>query len=54
MEIDNETGTDFWWNAIQKELKKDMVAFKYNESLTLAQIREGLAKGKYVGFQEIK
>ena len=54
LQIDKETGTDFWWNAIQKELKKVMVAFEYDESMTPEQIREGLAKGKYVGFQEIK
>ncbi|KAI2494561.1 Reverse transcriptase (RNA-dependent DNA polymerase) [Fragilaria crotonensis] len=54
LQIDKETGTDFWWNAIQKELKKVMVAFEYDESVTPEQIREGLAKGKYVGFQEIK
>ena len=54
LQIDKETGTDFWWSAIQKELKKVMVAFEYDESTTPEQIREGLAKGKYVGFQEIK
>ena len=32
-----------------------MVAYEYDESLTPEQICEGLvAKGKYVGFQEIK
>ena len=31
-----------------------MVAFEYDKSMTPEQIREGLAKGKYVGFQEIK
>lgn len=31
-----------------------MVALEYDESLTLEQIREGLAKGKFVRFQEIK
>jgi hypothetical protein len=54
LQIEKETGLDFWWNAIHKELKKVMVAFKYVGSLTPAQICEGLAKGKYVGFQEIK
>ena len=54
LQIDKETGTDFWWNAIQKELKKAMVALEYDEGVTPAQIRSGLAKDKYVGFQEIK
>jgi hypothetical protein len=38
----------------RSELTKVMVAFEYDESLTPGQIREGLAKAKYVGFQEIK
>ena len=54
LQIDKETGTDFWWQAIQKEMKKVMIAFDYDESVTPDQIRDGLAKGKYVGFQEIK
>ena len=35
-------------------MKKVMIAFEYDESLTPDQIREGLAKGSYVGFQEIR
>jgi hypothetical protein len=27
-QIDKETGPDFWWQAIQKEMKKVMVAFE--------------------------
>ncbi len=54
LQIDKETGTDFWWNAIQKELKKVTVALEYDEGVTAQQIRDGLAKGEYVGFQEIK
>ena len=54
LRIDKETGTDYWWNAIQKEMKKVMVAFDYDESVTPQQIRDGSAKDKYVGFQEIK
>jgi hypothetical protein len=54
LQIDKETGTDFWWQAIQKEMKKVMIAFDYDESITPEQIREGLSKGDYVGFQEIK
>ena len=54
LQTDKETGTDFWWNAIQKELKKVMVALEYDEIITPQQIRDGLEKGKYVGFQEIE
>ena len=54
LQINKEIGTDFWWQAIQKEMKKVMIAFDYDESVTPDQIRDGLAKGKYVGFQEIK
>jgi hypothetical protein len=49
--IDKETGTDFWWQAIQKEMKKVMVAFEYDDTLTPEQARTD--KSKYVGFQEI-
>jgi hypothetical protein len=34
MQIDNETGTDFWWKAIQMEMKKVMVAFEFDDGLT--------------------
>jgi hypothetical protein len=54
LQIDKETGTDFWWKAIQKEMKKVMIAFDYDESVTPQQIRDRLAKDRYVGFQEIK
>ena len=46
-----ETGTDFWWKVIQNEMKKVMVAFDYDESMTPQQVRDGLANGEYVGFQ---
>ncbi len=45
LQIDKETGTDFWWKAIQKEMKKVMIALDYDESVTPQQIRDGLAKG---------
>ena len=51
MQIDKETATDFWWQAIQKEMKKVMVAFEFNDALTPEQIRNG--KSLYVGIQEI-
>jgi hypothetical protein len=34
LQIDKETGTDFWCRTIQKEMKKDMIAFVYDESIT--------------------
>ena len=49
--IDKETGTDFWWKAIQKELNKVMVALEFDESMTPEQLRQD--KTAYVGFQEI-
>ena len=51
LQIDKETGTDFWWQAIQKEMKKVMVAFEYDDQLTPEQARTD--RSKYVGFQEI-
>ena len=51
LRIDKETGTDFWWQAIQKEMKKVMVAFEYDDQLTPEQARSDHTK--YVGFQEI-
>lgn len=52
LEIDKETGTDFWWKAIQKEMGKVMIACEFDESLTPEQLRAD--KTAYVGFQEIK
>ena len=51
LEIDRQTGTDFWWKAIQKEMGKVMIAFEFDESLTPDQLRAD--KTAYVGFQEI-
>lgn len=52
LQIDKETKTDMWWQAIQKEMQKVMVAFEYDEQLTPDQVRSD--KSAYVGFQEIK
>lgn len=54
LEIDKETGTDFWWNAIKRELDKIMVAFDIDQETTPEDIRKNIANGKYVGYQEIK
>jgi hypothetical protein len=51
LQIDKETGTDFWWKAIQKELRKVMVAFEFDEGSTPEQVRRN--KTAYVAFQEI-
>ena len=51
LQIDKETGTDFWWKAIQKELQKVMVAFEFDDGLTPEQVRQD--KSLYVAFQEI-
>jgi hypothetical protein len=52
LQIDKETGTDFWWRAIQKETSKVTVALEYYESMTPEQLRQDPTA--YVGFQEIK
>jgi hypothetical protein len=54
LQIDEETGTTFWQDAIRKELQKINVAFEFCENLTPEQIRSGNARGDFVGYQEIK
>jgi hypothetical protein len=49
--IDKETGTNFWWTVIQKEVKKVMDAFEFEDGLTPKQIQQD--KLLYVAFQEI-
>ena len=51
LKIDKETGTDFWWRAIQKEMKKVMIAFEFDDGMTPEQVRQD--KTAYVAFQEI-
>jgi hypothetical protein len=53
LRIDEETGTTFWMDAIRKEMEKVKVAFEFCESWTPQQIRDGLARGDFVGYQEI-
>jgi hypothetical protein len=53
LRIDEGTGTMFWTEAIKKELKKVSVAFKLCDDWTPEQIRQGLARGDFVGYQEI-
>jgi hypothetical protein len=51
--IDEETGMTFWMDAIRKEMEKVKIAFEFCESWTPQQIRDGLARGDFVGYQEI-
>jgi hypothetical protein len=53
LEIDEETGTDFWYQAIKLEMEKVKVAYEVNEEWTPEQIRSGEAPG-FIGFQEIR
>jgi hypothetical protein len=50
--IDEETGTDFWRRAIEKEMRKVRVAWKPKDGITPEQARTGKVKDM-IGFQEI-
>ena len=50
--IDEETGTDFWRKALNKEMTKVKIAWKAVEGLTPEQVRQGQAK-QLIGYQEI-
>jgi hypothetical protein len=54
LHFDEESGTTFWTDAIKKELKKVNVAFEFCDDWTPEQVRQGLARGDFVGYQEIK
>ena len=51
--IDEETGTNFWRNAMGKEMGKVKVAWKPKEHVTPEQVRAGKV-ADMIGFQEIK
>ena len=53
LQIDEDTGTTYWWDAIKKEMDKVMVAFDVEEELTADDVRQGVARGDFVGYQEI-
>ena len=53
LEIDEETGTDFWKRALHKEMSKVKVAWKSVDGVTPEQVRAGKAK-ELIGYQEIK
>ena len=50
--IDEETGTDFWRRAIEKEMRKVRVAWKPMDGITPKQVCTGKVKDR-IGFQEI-
>lgn len=52
LRFDEETGTDFWAQAIKKEMSKVRVALKVEEDVPIEDIRSGKAK-EFIGFQEI-
>ena len=50
LQIDKEMDTDFWWKAIEKELRKVKIALEVRDDLDLNEV----CKGKqFVGFTEI-
>jgi hypothetical protein len=51
--IDEETGTDFWRRAIEKEMRKVRVAWKPKDGVTPQQVCAGNVQDM-IGFQEIK
>ena len=51
--IDEETGTDFWRRAIEKDMRKVRVAWKPKDGVTPEQARAGKVQDM-IGFQEIK
>jgi hypothetical protein len=53
IQIDEATGTTFWFDAIRKEMEKVKIAFEFCEDWTPEQIRQGLARKDFVGYQEI-
>ena len=53
LQLDRESGTDYWTKAIAKENAKVRVAWKAMDNLTPEQVRQGKAK-EMIGYQEIK
>ena len=52
LQINEETGTDFWQCAINKEMEKVKVAWQVHEGYTTEQARKGQVPN-LIGFQEI-
>ena len=53
LKIDEETGTDFWRKAIEKEMKKVKVAWNAQEGCTPEEARKGQVSELIISFQEI-
>jgi hypothetical protein len=53
IQIDRETNTTYWTDAIKKEMERVGIAFEFIENWTPEQVRQGLARGDFVGYQEI-
>jgi len=53
LEIDKETGTDYWSKAIEKEMKKAKIAWYVDFEHTPEEVRKGKVPG-LIGFQEIR
>ena len=51
--IDAEEKSDVWWKAIQKEMAKIDVAFEFCDNWTPEQVCNNMARGDFVGYQEI-
>jgi hypothetical protein len=51
--IDDETGTDLWKKALNKEMSKVKVAWKSDDRYSPEQVRTGKAP-ELIGYQEIK
>jgi hypothetical protein len=51
--IDEESGTDLWCKALNREMSKVKIAWKANNKYTPEQVRRGKTN-KLVGYQEIK
>jgi hypothetical protein len=53
LQIDKETGTNHWGNALKKEMGKVSVAYKPRDDVTPDDVRKGRAQDM-LGFQETK
>ena len=51
LQIDEETGTNFWQCAINKEMEKVKVAWRVHKGYTPEQVRKGQVSN-LTGFQE--
>jgi len=51
LQMDKESGTDFWARAIEKELRKVKVAWESRDDLSIEDVRKGRA---LIGYTEIK